>query len=434
MNQVFNHQTLDAIDKIQVRYSAIALLYSLDERNSMALIDLWRDSRAQISNKNVQQIVAFAGDGKLTDGNSSSSEFRAFLGQIPSEMLVRYTSECLVDSFTGSGLVLQDTVNEVGARLGFRVTPGRYRGVAGQLGFDGVWESADGHSIVVEVKTTDTYRFDLNTIANYRRGLIKDGIISEEHSSLLIVVGRDDTGDLEAQIRGSRHAWDIRLISTEGLLSLLAVKEEVEDPTIQNRIHSVLRPREFTRLDEIVELLFSTAEDIKQEQVVANEVSEGGEGDEDDEGATADRKPKFVPVAFHDACIRRIEKVLGTSLLKRSRATFAAPDKDLRLICAISREHLRSGTQSYWFAFHPHQTEYLSASESSYVAFGCGSEHQLLLIRYTEFALWLDGMNETTTKHRTYKHVSIFRIASGFELVRRQGWPRIDLTSYLVKD
>lgn len=400
----------------------------------MALIDLWRDSRAQISSKHVQQIVAFAGDGKLADGNSSSVEFRAFLAQLPSEMLVRYASECLFDHFTGSGLVLQDTVNEVGARLGFRVTPGRYRGVAGQLGFDGLWESADGHSIVVEVKTTDTYRIDLNTIANYRRGLIKNGTISEEHSSVLIVVGRDDTGDLEAQIRGSRHAWDVRLISTEALLSLLAVKEEVEDPQIQTRIHSVLRPREFTRLDEIVELLFSTAEDIKQEQVVEDEVSEEDEHDENDELAPTDRKPKFVPVAFHDACIRRIEKVLGTSLLKRSRATFIAPDKNLRLICAISREHVRSGVHSYWFAFHPHQAEYLSGSDNSYVAFGCGSEHQLLLIRYTEFAPWLDGMNETTTKDRTYKHVSIFRIATGFELVRRQGYPRIDLTCYLVKD
>ena len=398
----------------------------------MALIDLWRDSRAQISSKRVQQVVAFAGNGKLADGNTSSIEFRAFLTQLPSEMLVRYASECLVDSFNGSGLVLQDTVNEVGARLGFRVTAGRYRGVAGQLGFDGLWESADGHSIVVEVKTTDTYRIDLNTLAEYRRGLIKNGTILEEHSSILIVVGRDDTGDLEAQIRGSRHAWDIRLISTEALMSLLAVKEDIEDPQIQGRIHSVLRPREFTRLDEIVELLFSTAEDIKQEEVAEEDVLAEEEHDPNDRSATLERKPKFIPVAFHDACIQRIEKLLGTSLLKRSRATFSAPDQDLRVICAISREHTRGGTHSYWFAFHPHQAEYLSRTDNSYVAFGCGSERQLLLIRYTQFASWLDGMNETTKRDRTYKHVSIFRVGDRFELVRRQGYPRIDLTRYLV--
>jgi hypothetical protein len=127
----------------------------------VALIDLWRDSRDQISDKHVQQIVAFAGDGRLADGSSSSIEFRNFLGQIPSVILMRYVSECLASSFGGSGLVLQDTVNEIGSRLGFRVTHGRYRGVVGQLGFDGLWESVDGHFIVVEVKTTDTYRIDL---------------------------------------------------------------------------------------------------------------------------------------------------------------------------------------------------------------------------------------------------------------------------------
>ena len=58
----------------------------------------------------------------------------------------------------------------------------------------------------MEVKTTDTYRIDLDTLAGYRRALIQGGSITEERASLLIVVGREDTGDLEAPIRGSRHA------------------------------------------------------------------------------------------------------------------------------------------------------------------------------------------------------------------------------------
>ena len=66
---------------------------------------------------------------------------------------------------------------------------------------------------MVEVTTTDAYRIDLETLAGYRRGLIASGQITEPESSMLIVVGRKDTGDLEAQIRGSRHAWDIRLVS-----------------------------------------------------------------------------------------------------------------------------------------------------------------------------------------------------------------------------
>ena len=199
--------------------------------------------------------MAFAGDGKLSDSGPSAPEFRAFLAQIPSALLVRYVDECLTDSFNGSGLVLQDVINEIGRRLGFDVVPGRYRGVAGQIGLDGLWRSQEGHAFVIEVKTTDTYRVDLDTIIGYRTALVQSDGISEDRSSVLIVVGRQDTGDLEAQIRGSRHAWDVRLISSEALLKLLAVKEDVDDPHVRRRIHAILIPREFTRLDEIVDVL-----------------------------------------------------------------------------------------------------------------------------------------------------------------------------------
>ena len=391
----------------------------------MALVDLWLSSRDQLMDKHVQQIIAFAGDGRLLDGGLASREFRAFLGQVPSAMLIKYAEECLSDSFSGSGLALQDTVNEIGRRLGFEVRHGRYRGVTGQPGFDGLWKSSDGHALVVEVKTTDAYRIDLDTVAGYRRALIKTADISEEDSSVLIVVGREDTGDLEAQIRGSRHAWDVRLISTEALSRLLVVKEEVEDPQIQKRIHAVLIPREFTRLDEIVDVLFSTAEDIKQEQV--NET-----GPEEETVPEAGHTPRFVPVAFHEACVHRLEQFLSTPLVKWSRATFHASDDSVRVICIVSREHHRGGAPSYWFAFHPHQNEFLASGAISNIAFGCGSEERLLLIPYDDFTNWLDGMNETSNEDRSYKHVSITRTGERFELVRRQEFPRIDLTKYVL--
>ena len=72
-----------------------------------------------------------------------------------------------------------------------------------------------GHKAVIEVKTTSAYQLRLDTIAKYRLTLVEQGQLSEEQSSILIVVGRDDTSDLEAQIRGFGYAWDIRLISVE---------------------------------------------------------------------------------------------------------------------------------------------------------------------------------------------------------------------------
>src|SRR5690606_20138605 len=132
-------------------------------------------------------------------------------------------------------------------------------------GYDGLWRSPYGDQIVVEVKTTDAYRIDLETIVNYRRGLLRSGSVTENRSSILIVVGRQDTGELEAQIRGSRHAWDIRLLSVDALFRLISIREEVEGPHDARQINDILIPREYTRVDGIIELVFATAADVKSD-------------------------------------------------------------------------------------------------------------------------------------------------------------------------
>lgn len=389
----------------------------------MSLRDLWVTASDQIRQKHVQQIIAFAGDGKLLDGGTSSAEFRAFLSLVPSELLRRYAVECIAESFANSGHAFQDLVNEVGRRLGFVVMPGRYRGVSGQNGFDGLWVFPDGHAAVVEVKTTDTYRIVLETVANYRRALIADGRAKEETSSILIVVGREDTGELEAQIRGSRYAWDIRVISLEGLLRLLALKEELEDPETVRRIHAIHVPREFTRLDEIVDLVFSTAEEVKQEDLPLEAA--------DDEVTERRHEPKFVPVAFHEACIARIQASLRSPLVRESRATFKSPDGAVTVVCAVSKEHDRTGFHGYWFAFHPHQRAVLQNARQGYVGFGCGSPDQVLLIPFKIFDTWLDGMNVTEREDRMYWHVKIAIEGKRLALTR-PSVSRIDLTEFLV--
>jgi hypothetical protein len=206
----------------------------------MSLRDLWVTAPDQLRDKHVQQVIAFAGEGKLLDGAAASVEFCTFLAHVPSQILRRYAMECLSEAFPHCGLALQDVVNEVGRRLGFKVTAGRYRGVPGAIGFDGLWVLPGGHGIVIEVKKTLSYRIELNTVVTYRRRLIDDAQLSADQSSILVIVGPQDTEDLEAQIRGSRHAWDIRVVSVDALFRLLSLKEELEDPETVRRIHAIL--------------------------------------------------------------------------------------------------------------------------------------------------------------------------------------------------
>ncbi len=386
----------------------------------MSILDLWEQSKEQVKNKHVQQVIAFSGDGQLRDGSDTSGEFRAFLSAIPSQLLKEYADQCLNDSFTDSGLVLQDIINQVGYRLGFDVSYGRYRGSAGHVGYDGLWKYPDGHHIVLEVKTTDAYRIDLKKLVGYRKALIKGGTILEQESSILIVVGRKDTGDLEAQIRGSRYAWDIRLISVDALMRLMSLKQEIEDPKTVKMIYDILIPREFTKLDEIVEIIFSTAEDIKEEEPI--------EDDSDDET----KYSKFTPVSFHKACVERIEKHLGCSFVKQTRSSYLASDSSTALICSVSKEYDKSGHLKYWYSFHPHQKEFLEKIETSYIAFGCGSEDTTVLIPSKEFLPWLEGFNITEKPDRYYWHVHITYREEKLLLHRKQGADPIEITEHIL--
>lgn len=388
----------------------------------MSILEIWKSSKHQIEDKSIQQIIAFAGDGNLKDDGILSIEFREFLYHVPSSYLKKYSLQCLEKSFDSSGLVLQDIVNQVGRRLGFKVIDGRYRGTSNQIGFDGLWEYSDGHNVIVEVKTTDAYRFDLETFAEYRKSLIEDKTVSEANSSILIVVGRMNTGDLEAQIRGSRHAWDIRLISIDALLKLMMLKEDLEDPHIIKRIHDILIPYEFTKLDKIIDIVFSTTEEVKPDFL-----------DPNSEETTSG--PKFTPVSFNEACIDRIQRHLSCNLIKRSQATFSTPDENIGVFCTVSKVHERSNsnTDFFWYAFHPHQKDFLEKSDKSYIAFGCGDENTILLIPSNKFTDHIGDLNITKREDRLYWHVHITREEQKFSLHLKGKENRVDFTEFLLK-
>jgi hypothetical protein len=90
-------------------------------------------------------------------------------------------------------------------------------------------------------------------------------------------------------------------------------------------------------------------------------------------------------VRCFEACAAREEAVLRKPLLKRSRAKYAASDDSVAVLCAVSREHHDRAAPNYWFAFHPHQREFLAGVPDGYVALGCGSAESVLLIPFAAF-------------------------------------------------
>lgn len=226
------------------------------------LMSLLKNDPATLYKKDISQLVAMCGNGKLTDGSECSAELREYLHIAKSEHLFAYADTCLTEKAEKSekgGLILQDVVNELGRRLEYEVEFGLYQRKSNAIRNDGLWRDKEGHAIVVEVKTTDVYNIKLDTVAEYRSQLIDSKKISSS-SSILFVIGRQDTGGLEEQVRGSRHAWDVRIIGVEALMQLVSLKEKSESASVE-KIHELLIPFEYTRLDKIIGIAFTVAED-----------------------------------------------------------------------------------------------------------------------------------------------------------------------------
>jgi hypothetical protein len=392
------------------------------------LTELWLRQKDQFEGKRVDQVIGWAGDGKLRDETPTSRDFRDFLAHIPSSLLAKYAQDCLSDDkFTDNGCALQDIVNEIGKRIGFRTEPGRYRGKASELGHDGLWRSDEPSAIVVEVKATDAISINLDTIANYRKKLIVSGNIIEEQSSILIVVGRSNTGSLEAQVRGSRHAWDIRMISIEALVSLMEIKEELEHPDTIKKIRAVLTPKEFTKLDAIVDLVFTATKQVQSES--QDEIADEKAVDED----------KAHPVDFRDACANRVQAKLRIPLVKRTKAFYSSAD-ETRGICIInSRAYHRGNVEGFWFSFHPHQQTELNEFKNAYLALGCGSDRQVLLIPWMAFQPLLKLLNKTegagaAARWQVKWHVRVRKQSGKYLLQTKAGNKPVDLSQYAIAD
>jgi hypothetical protein len=325
-----------------------------------ALFTLLKTDPNQIDILSIQQIVALCGNGKLGDNSEASHDFREYLQIAKSGNLFKYVQTCL-QMPVERGFVFQDIINEFGRRLDYSVENGLYQGKINAVGFDGLWCAPDGHIIIVEVKTSDAYRINLDTIAGYRDDLLSAGKIKKD-SSVLIVVGREDTGDLEAQVRGSRHAWSFRIISADALAKLVTLKENSELASV-SKIHELLVPFEYTRLDRIIDIAFTVAKDAsaaEQQEPTVETFAAAEQGKQE-------RTASDVITEIRSKMLAALSSKY-LPLVRKSRALYWSADKSLRIAATISKQYTDGG---YWYGYHDSWDKFLAEAVQGFYVLGC---------------------------------------------------------------
>jgi hypothetical protein len=209
----------------------------------------------------LQEILDLVGTLDDAGGDESARErFRKYL--LKSVTTIGSVRDCIGTCLRNSGpaynRALQDLVNHAAILVGFGVEFGRYAGVQGQIGHDGLWSFKEFH-IVVEVKTTDAYAIKTATLAGYIDHLISDHKVSDwDHVLGLYVVGRADAAlkQLENSIIAEKRTRQMRVATVE---NILALAELVQDGHISaEEALSLLRPTG-VQVDEIVRLLARVA-------------------------------------------------------------------------------------------------------------------------------------------------------------------------------
>lgn len=210
----------------------------------------------------LSQILTLVGSLDDAQGKDTPRErFRIFLAQNLTEVgqIRDYVQECLMNKGDQFSRALQDLVNHIGRFMGFEVTDGRYQGVRGEIGFDGLWKSPTGLSLVVEAKTTEVYTPKTSALVGYVDELISEKKIPDwENAMGLYVVGRPDpeVHSIENAIVAEKRTEKLRIISVESLLSLAELMNEYD--IAHADLLAVLRPSG-PRIDPVAQLLAKLA-------------------------------------------------------------------------------------------------------------------------------------------------------------------------------
>lgn len=394
----------------------------------MAIVELHNNAPDVVLAMDARQVASNCGNGNLLD-DSSASELRDFLTKVSVGRLNGYVDDCLTinpKDFPNKPYMLQDVVNEMGRRLGFGVTNGRYKGSSkkSEIGFDGLWVLPTGEAIVVEVKTTDAYRISLKTIDDYRLALIEQGEVTTASTNLIVVL-REDTGDLEAQVRGShRYAENTRIAGVEALSKMASLSLESEKPEVITQIHSILRPAEYTRVDEIVEMVFITSKDKGSPEPIEIEGHQQSGPDNEENTSIAEKR---------EAIVKEFSDSHNTAFIRRKRASFSDDSDETRLVIAVSKRHEDTPDKPYWYAFRGYQQEYLEEKTSGYYVLGCLDSTDFFAIpisQMKEFAKEMRSSSDSQGIHH-HHHVEITMENNDYKLYLSSSKRKVTLSDFL---
>ena len=139
------------------------------------------------------------------------------------------------------------------------------------------------------------------------------------------------------------------------------------------KMRRLLTPLEYTRLDQLVDVVFTTTQDV--ETAVSAETGKSLESENQEQSESSESVWEFTPNAVIQGIRDRIVAALGhqleCSFVKKSRALYWDPPQRQRVVCTVSKRYTDQNLIKYWYAYHPKWHSFLQEGEHGFFVLGC---------------------------------------------------------------
>ena len=150
-------------------------------------------------------------------------------------------------------------------------------------------------------------------------------------------------------------------------------------------------------------------------------------------GRRQDRTDPVLMNAKRNKILRQLEGRHHIRLRRRSAALYRSEARDVGVVCTMSKWHAKN--ENYWYAYHPHQNEFLKTAKQGYFVLGMMDVEFAIVLPVDVIRQNLDKLNTTTTPDgRNYWHIHISRSGrGGLSLQRAKGEPPLPLDNYVLQ-
>ena len=203
---------------------------------------------------------------------------------------------------------------------------------------------------------------------------------------------------------------DTRLISVEALLKLLSVKEMADQESTIGQIRALLQPLQTTKLDGIIDIVFSTALDV--EDGVKSQSVEAEEAEGEGPKGKQVRTPSEQLEAKRESAAESLGKARKLQFVKQRRTLYQNGEGDVRLCVVVSKRYGKT-YQPYWYGYHTHWNEFLREGKTAFLVLACMDRTTAYAIPYATLAPLLTKLNKSEASRRSYWHLPLTQLESG---------------------